>query len=85
MRTALAVLASSLLCTACPRGAQVIPDPSVPHQVASETTVEVWARLPTGEMARTRIRLLEGWWVVAPEVADHPTSYEVEQADHQRP
>ena len=65
------LVASAMLWSGC-AGAGVIPDPNIPHQVAAETCVEVWARLPSGEMRRTKVRLLEGWWVASPQVVDPP-------------
>ena len=69
--TLTALAASAMLSSGC-AGAGVIPDPNIPHQVAAETCVEVWARLPSGEMKRTKVRLLEGWWVASLQVVDPP-------------
>lgn len=41
----------------------VIPDPTIPHQVAEDTKVKIWARLPDGKMAKVEIKLREGDWV----------------------
>ena len=65
-RIATAAVASLLLSSACVPHQLVIPDPTVPHQVAKEVEVYVWARLPSGELARQHVRLLEGWWIAGP-------------------
>ena len=54
----------------CGRAQLVIPDQRVPHQVAEETCVKVWVRLPTGEMSPVTVRLLEGWWIAGPQVVE---------------
>ena len=64
------LLGSVLLSSGCGASKLVIPDPNIPHQVAAETCVEVWARLPSGEMTKTKVRLLEGWWVASPQVVE---------------
>lgn len=48
----------------------VIPDPTVPHQVAKESEVVIWARAPDGKMVRMKVRLLEGWWIAGPPVVE---------------
>lgn len=71
--TLIVLVASAMLSSGC-AGATVIPDPNIPHQVAAETCVTVWARAPGGEMKRVKVRLLEGWWVASPQVVDPPPS-----------
>jgi hypothetical protein len=67
--TVLAV--SAMLSSGCGRS-NVIPDPNIPHQVASETCVDVWVRRESGNMEKVKVRLLEGWWVASPQVVDPP-------------
>lgn len=54
----------------CSPKVQVIPDPTIPHQVAREAQVEIWARRADGTMARQKVRLLEGWWIAGPPVVE---------------
>ncbi len=70
--TLIGLVASAMLSSGC-AGATVIPDPNIPHQVAAETCVTIWARAPGGEMKRVKVRLLEGWWVASPQVVDPPS------------
>lgn len=70
MRTAFTLVASTMLFCGCVRTQQVIPDPTVPHQVAEETEVVIWARRPDGRMAPQKVRLLKGWWVAGPPVVE---------------
>lgn len=66
---ALMLAVSLLLCSGCVSRA-VIPDPAVPHRVAQETTVVVWAQRPDGKWAKTEVRLLEGYWIASPLVVE---------------
>jgi hypothetical protein len=47
-----------------------IPDPTIPHQVAKETEVEIYTRLPDGKLSKTKVRLLKGWWIAGPPVVE---------------
>ena len=70
-RTILSVLvASAMLSSGCGGNRLAIPDPTIPHQVAAETSVTVWVRLSSGAMTKVQVRLLEGWWVASPQVVD---------------
>lgn len=71
MRRTMNVLAASamLWLGACAHS-QVIPDPTVPHQVAKEAQVQVWVRAPDGKMVAQRVRLLQGWWIAGPPVVE---------------
>ena len=68
-RLALMLATCALLFSGCATRA-VIPDPTVPHRVAKETTVMVWAQRPDGRWIETEIRLLPGWWVASPQVVE---------------
>lgn len=70
MRIVATLVASALLSTGCVPRATVIPDPTVPHQVASEAEIEIWTRLPDGRLAPTKVRLLQGWWIAGPPVVE---------------
>jgi hypothetical protein len=72
MKTVLTLLVFMTLC--CAPKVMVIPDPNVPHQVAKETTVEVWMRLPDGRLASQEVRLLKGWWIAGPPVVESTTT-----------
>ena len=48
----------------------VIPDHTVPHRVATEAVVQVWAQRADGRWVKTEVRLLEGWWIAAPQVVE---------------
>ncbi len=73
MRIVLALLVSGLLSGAsCLPRPVALPDPRVPHRVATETTVEVWVRRPDRTLVRARVRVLPGWWIAAPEVVEGP-------------
>jgi len=71
--TMIALAASTTLWSGsvgCSPRVQVIPDPTIPHQVAKEAEVEIWARRADGTMARQKVRLLEGWWIAGPPVVE---------------
>ena len=68
MKTVLVLLGCATLC--CVPRAKIIPDPRVPHRVAEESEVTIWARRPDGKFEKERIRLLEGWWIAGPPVVD---------------
>lgn len=63
------LLASALLSSGCAHR-QVIPDPTVPHQVAEEAEIKIWARAPSGKLVPTPVRLLKGWWIAGPPVVE---------------
>jgi len=67
--TALALLVCGLLSSGCARR-HAIPDPSVPHRVARETTAVVWVRRHDGRLVEERVRVLPGWWLAAPQVVE---------------
>lgn len=48
----------------------VLLDERIPHQVAEETEVVVWGKLPDGRLKETRARLPAGWWVASPLVTE---------------
>jgi hypothetical protein len=68
-RLVLALSASALLFSGCVKRT-VIPDPTVPHQVAKETGVQIWVRAPGGKWVKQEVRLLEGWWIAGPPVVE---------------
>ena len=70
LKTKTPLLACALLFSGCslmPRP-QILPDPNVPHQVAAETTVTIWARRPDGQLVQQPVRVLPGWWIASPQV-----------------
>lgn len=82
-RLALVLCAFALPSIGCVPRRAVIPDPTVPHQVAEETEVVIWTEIPaspspanpTAAVSRTvkvktKIRLLEGWWIAGPPVVE---------------
>jgi hypothetical protein len=71
MRKIVYVLAGCMmLSSGCGVSRLAIPDPAIPHQVSKETEVEVWVRLPDGQMTKTKVRLLKGWWIAGPPVVE---------------
>jgi hypothetical protein len=59
----------ALLCFALPScGRTIIPDRRIPHRVADNGTLTVWARTKEGDMIKTRITVEPGWWIASPEV-----------------
>ena len=68
-RLAPVLLASALLSSGCIKRT-VIPDPTVPHQVAREAEVEIWVQAPGGNKVKQKVRLLEGWWIAGPPVVE---------------
>jgi hypothetical protein len=63
------VIASVMLSAGCVKR-NMIPDPTLPHEVAKETEVEVWCGAPDRKLVRCKVRLLPGWWVASPQVVD---------------
>lgn len=70
MPTRSALIASVLLYSGCLPRQAVLPDRRIPHQVATPTTIEVWARRPDGELVRERVRVDEGWWIASTQVVE---------------
>ena len=70
IRTGLALFAFGTLCASCVHGPAVLPDPTVPHQMAAETEVTVWCRTEKGPLSTCTVRLLPGWWVASPQVVE---------------
>lgn len=70
MRIVFMLSAFMMLSSACVKAPLVVPDPTVPHQVASEAEVEIWARMPDGKLARETVRILPGWWIAGPPVVE---------------
>jgi hypothetical protein len=68
MRIAFVLSACMTLC--CVPRVQVVPDPTVPHQVAEDAQVMIWARLPDGRLAKQPVKLQTGWWIAGPPVVD---------------
>lgn len=62
------VIAFAMLSTACVKRT-VLPDPTIPHQVARDAVVEVWCN-DGSKLVRCRVRLAEGWWVASPQVVE---------------
>lgn len=71
MRTVLVLLASAMLSGCCSSG-RVIPDATIPHQLADEACVEVWALGSSGKSERVKVKLPAGWWVAGPPVVEAP-------------
>jgi hypothetical protein len=69
-RIGLALIACALLSLASCSHSPVLPDPTIPHRVAAEAQVYVWARQPDGALVKTKVRLLPGWWVAGPPVVE---------------
>ncbi len=70
LRTVFVLACSATLSIGCGASRLVIPDPTIPHQVARESEVEIWARGQDGKMSRVKVRLLEGWWIAGPPVVE---------------
>lgn len=60
---------AALLLTSC-AGKGVIPDPTIPHRLAAEADVVIWARQADGTLKRTKARALAGWWLAGPPVVE---------------
>jgi hypothetical protein len=70
-RIVIALAGSMMLWLAsCRAGPQVLPDPTIPHRIAKETTVTVWARDPDGTLRQVPVRALPGWWLASPQVVE---------------
>lgn len=69
-RLVLVLFASGMLSLGCVPHRLVIPDPTVPHQVAKEARVQVWARAPDGKLVAQDVRILKGWWIAGPPVVE---------------
>lgn len=68
MRTVLALTASALLSSGCCASGRVVPDQRVPHQLAAEACVEVWATRPDGQLERVKVKAPAGWWLASDQV-----------------
>lgn len=70
-RIASVLIVFAMLSQACSLPQQaVLPDHRIPHQVARETTVQVWVRRADGQLVAERVRLMPGWWVASPQVVE---------------
>lgn len=67
-----ALAASALLLQGCLGLAteRILPNPQIPHRVAEETRVTVWARRPDGAFVKEAVTLQAGWWIAAPAVVE---------------
>lgn len=70
MKTVLALTASALLSSGCCASGRVVPDQSVPHQLAAEACLEVWATRPDGQLERVKVKAPAGWWLAGPQVVE---------------
>lgn len=48
----------------------VVPDLTVPHQVAERTEVVTWCGAPDAKLAKCRIVMEPGWWVASPQAVE---------------
>lgn len=71
-RTIFALIASTMLCAGCAVRTLTLPDPSIPHRVASEATVEIWVRGQDGTLTKQKVKIEEGWYLASPMVVDRP-------------
>ncbi len=74
LKTKLALAASTMLFSGClflPQE-RALPDPSIPHKISRETTVNIWVRRPDGLLVEETVRADPGWYLVSPQVADPP-------------
>ena len=69
MRTMLGLIALPMLFVGC-QGRLVIPDNAIPHRVAEESSVVIWARGQDGKMVPTEVRLLAGWWIASDRIVE---------------
>jgi hypothetical protein len=52
-------------------GPQVIPDPTVPHQLSQEIKeAYIWTRMPDGKMAEAKVYIPKGYWIAGPPVVE---------------
>ena len=70
LRLVFVLIGSGLLYSSCVPHAAVIPDPTVPHQVAEEAVVKVWVDTTQGVKVKQEVRLLPGWWIAGPPVVE---------------
>jgi hypothetical protein len=61
---------SGMLSAGCVARPAVIPDPSIPHQVAEEARIKVWCGTPDRKLEKCEVRLVDGWWVASPQVVE---------------
>ena len=70
MRTVVALSASVMLCVGCVPPRLVIPEPSIPHQLAKPAKVKILVGTPDGKYETQTAEIPAGWWVVSDEVAN---------------
>ena len=68
------VLIGSALLFACSPKIVVLPDPSVPHQVAEDAEVVILVRQPDGKMAPQKVAVAKGWWIASPAIIEPPVA-----------
>jgi hypothetical protein len=69
-RIALALLASALLLSGCLPREQQLPDPSVPHRLASPATLQILVRRADGSFVAETVTAPAGWWLASPQVVN---------------
>lgn len=69
-RTLLALTASVPLSLGCKPPALVVPDQSIPHQLAAECRTTVLVTAPGGKVERQKVTVPAGWWVASPQVVE---------------
>ena len=67
MRTALVLLAFGTLSASCVPKATVVPDWSIPHQLARPTQAYLLLAKPDGGFMEGKFVLPQGWWCISPE------------------
>ena len=70
MKTAAVLCAFAALSLTSCAGKGVILDPTIPHRLAKEADVVIWARQPDGTLRKTKARALPGWWLAGPPVVE---------------
>lgn len=70
IRTLLMLIACAALSSGCVPREATLPDHSIPHRVAQETTLVIWVRRPDGKFVEEEVKIEPGWWVASPWVVE---------------
>jgi hypothetical protein len=65
----LALLGSGMLSVGCV-SSQVVPDQSIPHQLAADTCGVILVKHPNGQVERQKVRIPAGYWIASPQTVE---------------
>jgi len=59
-----------LLSLGCATLPKALPDPNLPHQLADDTSVVIYVRMPDGRLKKEKVKAPAGWWLASPQIVE---------------